>query len=64
MVLGHEVVGTVVVAAADGSGPAAGTSVAVHPATPRGTGERYPADGPNLSPEGTYLGQRGAASPH
>ena len=38
LVLGHEVVGTVVQAAADGSGPAAGTDVAVHPATPGGTG--------------------------
>ncbi|GAB3260452.1 MDR/zinc-dependent alcohol dehydrogenase-like family protein [Arthrobacter pigmenti] len=63
MVLGHEVVGTVAVAAADGSGPAAGTAVAVHPATPRGTGERYPVDRPNLSPEGTYLGSA-ARVPH
>ena len=37
MVLGHEVVGTVV-AAADGTGPAVGTRVAVHPATPAGDG--------------------------
>ena len=34
MVLGHEIVGTVLQQAADGSGPAAGTPVAVHPATP------------------------------
>ncbi|MFC7431063.1 MULTISPECIES: zinc-binding dehydrogenase [unclassified Agrococcus] len=34
MVLGHEVSGVVAVAAADGSGPAAGTPVTVHPATP------------------------------
>jgi L-idonate 5-dehydrogenase len=34
IVLGHEVVGTVVQAAADGSGPGVGTPVAVHPATP------------------------------
>jgi len=33
MVLGHEMSGTVLVAAADGSGPAAGTPVTVHPAT-------------------------------
>lgn len=32
MVLGHEVSGTVLTAAADGSGPAAGTKVTVHPA--------------------------------
>src|SRR5215211_5218724 len=36
MVLGHEVVGTVAQAAGDGSGPAPGTLVAVHPATPVG----------------------------
>lgn len=33
MVLGHEMSGTVLVAAADGSGPAVGTPVTVHPAT-------------------------------
>ena len=33
MVLGHEMSGTVLVAAQDGSGPAAGTPVTVHPAT-------------------------------
>jgi L-iditol 2-dehydrogenase/L-idonate 5-dehydrogenase len=33
MILGHEVSGTVLRAAADGSGPAAGTNVTVHPAT-------------------------------
>ncbi|MDM4762791.1 L-idonate 5-dehydrogenase [Galbitalea sp. SE-J8] len=63
LLLGHEVVGTVEVAAADGSGPAAGTLVAVHPATPHATGERYPADRPNLSPGGTYLGSA-ARMPH
>lgn len=65
MVLGHEISGTVVRAAADGTGPAAGTPVAVHPATPGpGTGEvRYPADRPNLSPGCTYLGSA-ARSPH
>ncbi len=63
LVLGHEVVGTVVQAAADGSGPAAGTDVAVHPATPGGGGVRYPADRPNLSPGCTYLGSA-ARFPH
>jgi L-idonate 5-dehydrogenase len=65
MVLGHEISGTVVRAAADGTGPAAGTPVAVHPATP-GPGEgdiRYPADRPNLSPGCTYLGSA-ARFPH
>ena len=64
MVLGHEVVGTVVRAAADGSGPTVGTEVAVHPASPAGDGvTRYPADRPNLSPGCTYLGSA-ARYPH
>lgn len=63
MILGHEVVGTVAVAAADGSGPTAGTPVAVHPATPGGSGARYPANRPNLSPGCTYLGSA-ATRPH
>jgi L-idonate 5-dehydrogenase len=64
MVLGHEVVGIVAVAAADGSGPVVGTPVAVHPATPgAGDGSRYPADRPNLSPGCTYLGSA-ARFPH
>lgn len=64
MVLGHEVAGTVVQAAADGSGPAVGTPVAVHPATPAGDGvTRYPPDRPNLSPAGSYLGSA-ARLPH
>jgi L-iditol 2-dehydrogenase/L-idonate 5-dehydrogenase len=63
MVLGHEVVGTVVQAAADGSGPAVGTNVAVHPATPGPGAARYPADRPNLSPGCTYLGSA-ARFPH
>lgn len=64
MILGHEVVGTVVEAAADGSGPAVGARVAVHPATPGpGDGSRYPADRPNLSPGCTYLGSA-ARFPH
>jgi L-idonate 5-dehydrogenase len=63
LVLGHEVVGTVIQAATDGSGPAVGTDVAVHPATPGGTGARYPEDRPNLSPGCTYLGSA-ARVPH
>lgn len=65
MVLGHEISGTVVRAAADGTGPAAGVPVAVHPATPGpGAGDiRYPADRPNLSPGCTYLGSA-ARFPH
>lgn len=64
LLLGHEVAGTVEVAAADGTGPAAGTEVAVHPATPgAGDGSRYPADRPNLSPGCTYLGSA-AHLPH
>ncbi|HET8867911.1 MAG TPA: zinc-binding dehydrogenase [Agrococcus sp.] len=64
MVLGHEIVGTVLTAAADGSGPAAGARVAVHPATEVDDGSApYPSDRPNLSPAGTYLGSA-ARMPH
>lgn len=64
MLLGHEVVGTVREAAADGSGFPAGTRVAVHPATPApGDGSRFPHDRPNLSPGVTYLGSA-ARFPH
>lgn len=63
MVLGHEVVGTVVRAAADGTGPGIGTSVAVHPATPAPGAAKYPLDRPNLSPGCTYLGSA-ARHPH
>lgn len=47
MILGHEVVGTVVARAADGTGPDAGERVAVTP---------WPDDRPNLAPASTYLG--------
>ena len=64
MILGHEVVGTVAQAAGDGSGPAPGTLVAVHPASPAGDGvTRFPTDRPNLSPACTYLGSA-ARFPH
>ena len=65
LVLGHEISGIVVRAAADGTGPGTGTPVTVHPATPGpGAGDiRYPADRPNLSPGCTYLGSA-ARYPH
>lgn len=64
LLLGHEVVGTVVTAALDGTGPAVGTRVAVHPATPGlGDGSRYQENRPNLSPGATYLGSA-ARFPH
>jgi L-idonate 5-dehydrogenase len=64
MVLGHEIVGTVVAPAGDGSGPTAGTLVAVHPGTAGpGDGSRYPIDRPTLSPGSTYLGSA-ARFPH
>jgi L-idonate 5-dehydrogenase len=47
LVLGHEIVGSVVHAAADGSGPLPGTPVAVHPASPAAGAARYPEDRPN-----------------
>ena len=62
MVLGQELSGTVLVGAADGSGPAGGTPVPVHPATPGRPDFRYPPDKPNLS-GGTYLGSA-ARFPH
>ena len=65
MLLGHEIVGVVHQAAADGTGPVAGTPVAVHPArSDPGDGTiSYPPDRPNLSPAGTYLGSA-ARYPH
>jgi 2-desacetyl-2-hydroxyethyl bacteriochlorophyllide A dehydrogenase len=63
LVLGHEISGVVVRAAADGTGPAAGTAVAVHPATPGPGAAKYPANSPNLSPGCTYLGSA-ARYPH
>lgn len=63
MILGHEVVGHVVRAAADGSGPAVGTAVAVHPATREASDVRFPEASPNLSPGVRYLGSA-ARFPH
>lgn len=64
MILGHEVVGTVLHPASDGGGSPAGTRVAVHPATTGdGDGSRYPLDRPTLSPGVTYLGSA-ARLPH
>ena len=63
LVLGHEISGVVVRAAANGQGPQPGTAVAVHPATPGPGAARYPVDRPNLSPGCTYLGSA-ARYPH
>jgi len=65
LLLGHEIVGVVHTAAADGTGPPVGSPVAVHPARPdTGNGTHpYPADRPNLSPTCTYLGSA-AHYPH
>lgn len=62
MVLGHEVVGVVRRAAADGTGPWEGARVAVHPATPAKEYVRHPADRPNIA-GGGYLGSA-ARFPH
>ncbi|WP_199431731.1 L-idonate 5-dehydrogenase [Qaidamihabitans albus] len=63
MVLGHEVSGHVEVPAADGSGPARGTPVTVHPATPCGTCPQCAAGRRNLCPTAGYLGSA-ARFPH
>jgi L-idonate 5-dehydrogenase len=63
MRLGHEASGTVVAEAEDGTGPAAGTPITIHPATPGGSGAKYPPDRPNLSPGCSYLGSA-AQFPH
>ena len=64
MLLGHEVAGTVLRQADDGTGPAAGTRVTVHPATPGGNVPRYPAGRPNLFSGCTYLGSAAQFPPH
>ena len=65
MLLGHEIVGVVHTPAADGTGPTAGSPVAVHPARPEsGSGTpSCPLHRPNLSPTCTYLGSA-AHYPH
>jgi threonine dehydrogenase-like Zn-dependent dehydrogenase len=63
MILGHEVVGRVAVPAADGSGPAAGQAVAIHPARSCGHCPWCRGGQPNLCPETRYLGSA-AQFPH
>jgi L-idonate 5-dehydrogenase len=63
MILGHEVVGTVIGATADGTGPAEGARVAVHPATREHIDVRVPENSPNLSPGVRDLGSA-ARFPH
>jgi threonine dehydrogenase-like Zn-dependent dehydrogenase len=63
MVLGHEIVGRVAVPASDGSGPAAGTAVAVHPARSCGHCRWCTSGAANLCPDGRYLGSA-ARWPH
>ena len=63
MVLGHEVVGTIARAAADGSGPGEGQAVAIHPATSCGTCRWCLSCESRLCPEARYLGSA-AQRPH
>lgn len=63
MILGHEVVGRVAVAAADGSGPPAGQAVAIHPARSCGHCRWCRSGAANLCPETRYLGSA-AQWPH
>ena len=63
LVLGHEISGTVVRAAADGTGPRPGPPSRSIPPRPAPARARYPADRPNLSPGCTYLGSA-ARYPH
>ncbi|MEU1106762.1 L-idonate 5-dehydrogenase [Streptomyces tibetensis] len=63
MVLGHEVVGTVVEYGPGGAGPAPGTAVAVHPATPCGVCPECAAGRRNVCRDTRYLGSA-ARFPH
>ncbi|EPJ34963.1 putative L-idonate 5-dehydrogenase [Streptomyces afghaniensis 772] len=63
MVLGHEVVGTVVGYGAGASGPAPGTAVAVHPATPCGVCPECAEGRRNICRDTRYLGSA-ARFPH
>ncbi|MGW7498228.1 L-idonate 5-dehydrogenase [Streptomyces luteogriseus] len=63
MVLGHEIVGTVVGYGADASGPAPGSAVAVHPATPCGVCPECAAGRRGVCRDTRYLGSA-ARFPH
>ncbi len=63
MVLGHEVVGTVVSYGGGASGPAPGTAVAVHPATPCGVCPECGDGRRNVCRDTRYLGSA-ARFPH
>ncbi|MFJ9819829.1 L-idonate 5-dehydrogenase [Streptomyces sp. NPDC101151] len=63
MVLGHEVVGTVDSYGAGATGPAAGTAVAVHPATPCGRCPECGVGRANVCRDTRYLGSA-ARFPH
>ncbi|MFH8774544.1 L-idonate 5-dehydrogenase [Streptomyces sp. NPDC017958] len=63
MVLGHEVVGTVVSYGSGATGPAPGTAVAVHPATPCGRCPECGAGRANVCRDTRYLGSA-ARFPH
>jgi L-idonate 5-dehydrogenase len=63
MVLGHEVAGTVVAYGAGADGPAPGTAVAVHPATPCGSCPECAQGRRNVCRDTRYLGSA-ARFPH
>jgi L-idonate 5-dehydrogenase len=63
MLLGHEVVGTVVSHGAGAAGPVPGTAVAVHPATPCGTCPECAGGRRNICRDTRYLGSA-ARFPH
>ncbi|GAA1685966.1 L-idonate 5-dehydrogenase [Streptomyces yatensis] len=63
MVLGHEVVGTVVAYGEGAAGPAVGTPVAVHPATPCGVCPECSDGRANVCRDTRYLGSA-ARTPH